>query len=99
ADRKRRERYAAVTTAVQPQRLGAVTETEARDELASSAQADLSRLALPDLIPPAAPPPEWRTPPSLAARTRHALPPNPPSRHSPPGPDTAADTTSEGEPR
>ncbi|MGW1090945.1 Mu transposase C-terminal domain-containing protein [Streptomyces sp. NPDC002596] len=70
ADRKRRERYAAVTTAVQPQRLGAVTETEARDELASSAQADLSKLALPDLIPPSPPPAHWRTPAGLTTGPR-----------------------------
>ncbi|MGW1093869.1 Mu transposase C-terminal domain-containing protein [Streptomyces sp. NPDC002596] len=65
-----RERYAAVTSAEQPKRLGSVTEAEAGLELAAADRGDLSELALPDLIPPAAPPPDWRTPVSLAARTR-----------------------------
>lgn len=70
AGRRQRERYSAVTSAEQPQRLGAVTEVEAGVELAAAERSDLSRLALPDLIPPAAAPADWRTPPSLAARTR-----------------------------
>ncbi|WP_411107701.1 transposase [Streptomyces sp. cmx-4-9] len=67
-----RERYAAVTRPGKPERLGAVSAVEAGAELAEADRADLSRLALPDLIPPAAAPPGWRTPPSLAARTRRA---------------------------
>ncbi|MCX4539058.1 Mu transposase C-terminal domain-containing protein [Streptomyces sp. NBC_01669] len=65
-----RERYAASTRPGKPQRLGAVTAVEASAELAAVERSDLSRLALPDLIPPAAAPADWRTPPSLAARTR-----------------------------
>ncbi|MEU9721001.1 hypothetical protein [Streptomyces sp. NPDC047976] len=53
-----------------PERLDAVSAMEAAAELAVAERADLSRLALPDLIPPAAPPSDWRTPASLAARTR-----------------------------
>ncbi|MFD8887321.1 Mu transposase C-terminal domain-containing protein [Streptomyces erythrochromogenes] len=67
-----RERYAAATRPGKPERLGTVTEAEAGVELAAAGRSDLSRLALPDLIPPAAPPAGWRTPPSLAARTRRA---------------------------
>ncbi|WP_125817516.1 hypothetical protein [Streptomyces sp. WAC07149] len=65
-----RERYAAVTRQGKPERLDAVSAMEAAAELAVADRADLSRLALPDLIPPAAPPSDWRTPASLAARTR-----------------------------
>lgn len=65
-----RERYAAVTRPGKPERLDAVSTTEAAAELAVADRAGLSRLALPDLIPPAAPPSGWRTPASLAARTR-----------------------------
>ncbi|TDU68980.1 putative transposase [Streptomyces sp. KS 21] len=65
-----RERYAAVTRPGKPERLDAVSTMEAAAELAVADRADLSRLALPDLIPPAAPPSDWRTPASLAARTR-----------------------------
>ncbi|WP_406053409.1 Mu transposase C-terminal domain-containing protein [Streptomyces sp. NBC_01077] len=67
-----RERYAAATRPGKPERLGAVTGAEAGRELAAAEQSDLSRLALPDLIPPAAPPAGWRTPPSLVARTHRA---------------------------
>lgn len=62
-----RERYAAATQAGAPQRLGALTTAQAGAELAQATDTDLSDLALPDLIPPAAPPAEWRTPASLAA--------------------------------
>ncbi|MEU2835060.1 Mu transposase C-terminal domain-containing protein [Streptomyces lavendulae] len=75
-----RERYAAVTRAEQPKRLGSVTEVEAGLELAEAERGDLAELALPDLIPPAAPPSHWRTPPSLAARTRPLPRPLPPPR-------------------
>ncbi|MGW7348745.1 Mu transposase C-terminal domain-containing protein [Streptomyces sp. NPDC054854] len=104
----RHERYAALTRPGKPERLGAVSEVEAGRELARSDRSDLARLALPDLIPPAAPPPGWRTPPSLAARTR-PLPTDTsaaggrpgPGTASPPGAGAAADreTTGEGEPR
>lgn len=69
-----RERYAAATRPQAPQRLGALDAAEASRELARSADSDLSKLALPDLIPPAPPPAEWRTPPSLVARTMSAPP-------------------------
>ncbi|MFE5549932.1 Mu transposase C-terminal domain-containing protein [Streptomyces sp. NPDC056534] len=103
-----RERYAAVTRPEQPRRLGSVTAVEASLELAAAERADLSALALPDLIPPAAPPADWRTPPSLAARTRRAPADEPAADEQPspgtagaPSPGTAVDseTTGEGEPR
>ncbi|MFF3876064.1 Mu transposase C-terminal domain-containing protein [Streptomyces sp. NPDC001978] len=96
-----RERYAAVNQPKAPQRLGALTTAQAEAELAQSAGTDLSDLALRDLIPPAAPPAEWRTPASLAALTTPGLPaPVPSGRDSAsaqPGPDerTAQPTTDE----
>ncbi|MFJ3928535.1 Mu transposase C-terminal domain-containing protein [Streptomyces sp. NPDC090022] len=72
-----RERYAAATQPGKPERLDAVSTMEAAAELAVADRADLSRLALPDLIPPAAPPSDWRTPASLAARTRPQTSPVP----------------------
>ncbi|MGW3643458.1 transposase [Streptomyces sp. NPDC005166] len=103
-----RERYAAATQPETPRRLGALTTAQAEAELTQATDTDLSDLALPDLIPPAAPPAEWRTPPSLAARTRQAPPPDTPVTHDQlgpeatrePGPDTAAgpDTSGEGDP-
>ncbi|MER6655071.1 Mu transposase C-terminal domain-containing protein [Streptomyces sp. NPDC000971] len=69
-----RERYAAATQAKAPQRLGALTTAQAGAELAQATDTDLSDLALPDLIPPAAPPAGWRTPASLAALTTPSLP-------------------------
>ncbi|MGO4462615.1 Mu transposase C-terminal domain-containing protein [Streptomyces sp. M-16] len=86
ASRRRRERYAAVTRAEEPKRLGSLTEVEAGLELAAGDRGDLAELALPDLIPPAAPPSHWRTPPSLAARTRpRPLPPPAPDDGEPAG--------------
>ncbi|WSL44242.1 Mu transposase C-terminal domain-containing protein [Streptomyces sp. NBC_01268] len=64
-----RERYAAVNQPEAPQRLGALTGAQADAELALSAGASLSQLALPDIVPPAVPPAGWRTPASLAALT------------------------------
>ncbi|MEI5710209.1 Mu transposase C-terminal domain-containing protein [Streptomyces brasiliscabiei] len=64
-----RERYAAVNQPAAPQRLGALTAAQAGAELSQSADTDLAQLAMPDLIPPAAPPADWRTPASLAALT------------------------------
>ncbi|WP_434976180.1 Mu transposase C-terminal domain-containing protein [Streptomyces virginiae] len=103
-----RERYAAATRPGKPERLGAVTEAEASVELAAAERSDLSRLALPDLIPPAAPPAGWRTPPSLAARTRPAPADAPTADEQSrsgtagaPGPGAAADadTSGGGKPR
>ncbi|MFE3220860.1 Mu transposase C-terminal domain-containing protein [Streptomyces antimycoticus] len=74
-----RERYAAVTQAEPPRRLGALTGAQADAELARSAGTGLSQLALPDVIPPAAPPADWRTPASLAALTTPSRPAPPPS--------------------
>jgi putative transposase len=72
-----RERYAAATKAEAPRRLGALTTVQAEAELARTADSDLARLAMPDLIPHAAPPADWRTPASLAALTS----PGPPVRY------------------
>jgi putative transposase len=69
-----RERYAAVTQAEPPRRLGTLTGTQADAELALSAGTGLSQLALPDVIPPAAPPADWRTPASLLALTTPSRP-------------------------
>ncbi|MDH6455518.1 putative transposase [Streptomyces sp. SAI-119] len=69
-----RERYAAVNQPAAPQLLGALTTAQAEAELAHAAGTSLSDLALPDLIPPAAPPADWRTPPSLATRTAPGRP-------------------------
>ncbi|WP_285509490.1 hypothetical protein [Streptomyces sp. NBRC 13847] len=80
-----RERYAAATQAEPPRRLGALTGAQAEAELAQTADTDLAQLAMPDLIPPAAPPADWRTPASLAALTT----PGPPVPH-PPGRDGAS---------
>ncbi|WP_434600171.1 Mu transposase C-terminal domain-containing protein [Streptomyces sp. A5-4] len=75
-----RERYAAATQPEAPQRLGALTTAQAEAELARTAHTDLAQLAKPDLIPPAAPPPDWRTPDSLAALTALTAP-GPPVPH------------------
>ncbi|WP_375803481.1 Mu transposase C-terminal domain-containing protein [Streptomyces sp. A012304] len=94
----RRERYAAVNRPEAPQRLGALTGAQAEAELAQSAGTDLAQLALPDLIPPAAPPADWRTPASLATRTRPARPapvPPAPAFDGPPAP--TAPTAEDGD--
>ncbi|WP_443070715.1 Mu transposase C-terminal domain-containing protein [Streptomyces sp. NBC_01601] len=72
-----RERYAAVNQPEAPQRLGTLTGAQAEAELARTADSDLAQLAMPDLIPHAAPPTDWRTPASLAALTT----PGPPIRY------------------
>ncbi|MEU8779468.1 Mu transposase C-terminal domain-containing protein [Streptomyces sp. NPDC048606] len=90
-----RERYAAVTRPGKPERVDAVSTMEAAAELAVADRADLSRLALPDLIPPAAPPSDWRTPASLAARTRPKPSPAPDDNES--GGRPQAGVTSDGE--
>ncbi|MEU6709746.1 hypothetical protein ABZ940_39665, partial [Streptomyces wuyuanensis] len=97
------ERYAAATRAEPPRRLGALTGAQADAELAQSAGTSLSQLALPDAIPLAAPPADWRTPASLAALTMPAHPvPLPSGRDPAPvgpgGPDgRAARTTTDDE--
>ncbi|GHH27204.1 transposase family protein [Streptomyces lanatus] len=93
-----RERYAAVNQPEAPRRLGALTTAQAEAELAQSAGTALSDLAMPDLIPPAAPPADWRTPPSLVTRTAPGRPPPVPSEPAPrrpPGP--AEQTTEDGD--
>ncbi len=86
-----RERYAAVGQPEAPQRLGALTTAQAEAELAQTTDTDLSQLALPDLIPPSVPPAEWRTPPSLAARTTPSQPASTPSGPPEPTAQTAED--------
>ncbi|MDI5907002.1 Mu transposase C-terminal domain-containing protein, partial [Streptomyces sp. 12257] len=78
AETLRRQRFAPATTAGPAQRLGALTSVQAEHELAAAEHTDASKLALPDLIPPAAPPADWRTPPSLTARTTPGRPAPPP---------------------
>ncbi|MEU5347379.1 transposase family protein [Streptomyces sp. NPDC020766] len=83
-----RERYAAVNQPEAPRRLGALTTAQAEAELAQTADSDLAQLAMPDLIPHAAPPADWRTPASLAALTTPGPPvPHPPGRDGASAPD------------
>ncbi|MEU7723079.1 Mu transposase C-terminal domain-containing protein [Streptomyces tibetensis] len=86
AEALRRQRFAPATTAGPAQRLGAITCAQAGHELAAIEHTDASKLALPDLIPPAAPPADWRTPPSLAARTAPGRPAPLPAEPAPDGP-------------
>ncbi|WP_228044870.1 Mu transposase C-terminal domain-containing protein [Streptomyces ferrugineus] len=74
AETLRRQRFAPATTAGPAQRLGALTSVQAEHELAAAEHIDASKLALPDLIPHAAPPADWRTPPSLTPRTTPSQP-------------------------
>lgn len=93
-----RERYAAVNQPEVPRRLGALTTAQAEAELTQAAGTDLSDLAMPDLIPPAAPPADWRTPPSLVTRTAPGRPapvPPEPAPGRPPG--STAQTTEDGD--
>lgn len=93
-----RDRYAAVNQPEAPQRLGTLTTAQAEAELAQAAGTDLSDLAMPDLIPPAAPPADWRTPPSLVTRTAPGRP-APVSSEPAPGrvPGSTAQTTEDGD--
>ncbi|MCX5318057.1 Mu transposase C-terminal domain-containing protein [Streptomyces sp. NBC_00154] len=95
AEMLRRQRFAPVTTAGPAQRLGALTSAQAGRELAAVEHTDASKLALPDLIPPAAPPADWRTPPSLAPWTTPGRPAPVPSEPAPDGP--AAQTDEDGD--
>ncbi|WP_437026070.1 Mu transposase C-terminal domain-containing protein [Streptomyces bungoensis] len=88
AETLRRQRFAPATTAGPAQRLGALTSAQAEHELATVEHTDASTLALPDLIPPAAPPADWRTPPSLAARTTPGRPAPAPPEPAPDNPPT-----------
>ncbi|MFB8273441.1 Mu transposase C-terminal domain-containing protein [Streptomyces sp. NPDC055955] len=91
AERLRRQRFAPATTAEPAQRLGAVTAAQAERELAAADYTDVARLALPDLIPHAAPPAHWRTPPALAAGT---APPPPAPAPADPSADVAPEPDS-----
>lgn len=62
AERSRRSRYAATTTAVPAQRLGAITAAEAGRELADADLDDLTPLSRPDLLPHPPPPASWVVP-------------------------------------
>jgi len=75
AEKLRHARFAPATEAAEARRLDAVTASAVSRELAQHHHSDLSALALPDLIPPAAPPADWATPDALKARTRPAGPP------------------------
>ncbi|MFE5586388.1 Mu transposase C-terminal domain-containing protein [Kitasatospora sp. NPDC056531] len=77
-ERLRRPRYAAVTTATPPERLGALTAAEAEAELAPTRVPDLTARALPDLIPPTEAPASWARP-----ITRPAAPPTATGTHTP----------------
>ncbi|MFD4577933.1 Mu transposase C-terminal domain-containing protein [Streptomyces sp. NPDC058417] len=77
ASRHTRTRYAAVTQAEQPERLDVLTAAEAAEEAATARLGDAARWALPDLIPPAAPPDHWRTPASPGEGQRFESPPAP----------------------
>ncbi|GGN47021.1 Mu transposase C-terminal domain-containing protein [Streptomyces fuscichromogenes] len=93
-----RERYAAVNQPEAPRRLGALPTVQAEAELAQAAGTDLSDLAMPDLIPPAAPPADWRTPPSLVTRTAPGRPAPVPSAPAPGRrPGSTAQTTEDGD--
>jgi putative transposase len=71
AERSRRGRYAMATTVAPAKTLKAVTAAEAAAELDDTALAELSRLARPDLFPPAAPAPGWVLPVDLDQITAH----------------------------
>ncbi|MFC5665009.1 Mu transposase C-terminal domain-containing protein [Kitasatospora misakiensis] len=74
AQRRRHERYAAATGPEAPRLLGPLTAAEADGELAAADLTDLAALALPDLLPLAAPPPGLPVPASVAARLATAAP-------------------------
>ncbi|WP_254211224.1 Mu transposase C-terminal domain-containing protein [Streptomyces sp. ADI95-16] len=62
AEKLRRARYAATTTAVVPVRRRTETAHEAEAEIARARAVDLAARALPDLIPPREPPADWARP-------------------------------------
>jgi len=69
-----RTRYAAVTGAELPRQLGALSEAEVERAADQERLNGAAELALPDLIPPAAPPDDWATPASLRAQCRPTTP-------------------------
>ncbi|WP_329256689.1 Mu transposase C-terminal domain-containing protein [Streptomyces pseudovenezuelae] len=72
ASRHTRDKYAAVTEAEAPRQLGALSKAETERAAERERIADAASLALPDLIPPVAPPDGWATPASLRAQCRPA---------------------------
>ncbi|MFJ8747466.1 Mu transposase C-terminal domain-containing protein [Embleya sp. NPDC127516] len=77
AEQLRHTRFAPTSTPADAQRLDAITAPEAARELARHREGDLGKLALPDLIPPAPPPPDWATPDVLRTATRPVRPAEP----------------------
>ncbi|MGW6821627.1 hypothetical protein [Streptomyces sp. NPDC055005] len=104
AEKLSRTLYTATTTPAAPLPRRSVTGQQAQEEISRARAVDLAARALPDLIPPAAPPAAWRTPASLAARTRPTPTDTPPADEQPrPGtadaysPGNAADADTTGE--
>ncbi|MEU8502074.1 transposase family protein [Streptomyces lavendulae] len=62
AERLRKARYTATTTAGAPRPRRTVTSSQAEAEIARSRGVDLAARALPDLIPPREPPASWARP-------------------------------------
>lgn len=62
AEKLRKTRYTATTTAAAPRPRRTVTSSQAEAEIARSRGADLAARALPDLIPPREPPASWARP-------------------------------------
>ncbi|WP_415954512.1 Mu transposase C-terminal domain-containing protein [Streptomyces sp. KLOTTS4A1] len=69
ASRHTRPKYAAVTQAEQPTRLGTLTSAEADQALTTAHLTNAAELSLPDLIPPTTVPSHWRTPAPRSARS------------------------------
>lgn len=70
AEALRRERFAPTTTPDDARRLVALTAAEADRELDRTTSTEPADLALPDLVPPASPPPGWALPISRTPATR-----------------------------
>ncbi|MEU9237814.1 transposase family protein [Streptomyces subrutilus] len=73
AEKLRKARYTATTTAAVPRPRRTVTSSQAEVEIARARGADLAARALPDLIPPREPPASWARPvvrPRRAADSR-----------------------------
>ncbi|MGW7081415.1 Mu transposase C-terminal domain-containing protein [Streptomyces sp. NPDC054866] len=74
ASRHTRSRYAAVTEAETPQRLGALTVLEAERDLVEGYGPGLAARALPDLVPPREPPAGWARPVERSGDVTHRAP-------------------------
>jgi putative transposase len=90
AEKLRRTRYTATTTAAAPERRRTETGSEAEAEIFRAQAVDLAARALPDLIPPREPPAGWARP-----RPRPATTSSTPEQHSP-GTAVPADATDTG---